>query len=246
MSDPNDNQVIDHEDVLNMDTPEGDEHDDSDPISDVEKGEDADTSGPVDTDGSRENNVRQLLPVHAAPNTGKNSLKVARQRGRPRKVERMPTTSDLEYHALMSEEKSRFIEDDPVYRAALGKADSAEILNIVKAQVAREAAALAFQRVENEKFGKDTAQISTRRIDALTKIANIELEVKKMGGDLLDLRGEKFQRVFAMLIESFKEVSTTVLSEEQVDLLFNALGTKLEGWEDRAALAITGKDHSKK
>jgi hypothetical protein len=197
------------------------------------------------TSDERQDNVRRLLPVHAAPNTGKNGLKVERQRGRPRKVERMPTTSDLEYHAEMSEEKTRFIDKDPVYLAALGKADSSEVLHIIKSQVAREAAALEFQRIENEKFGKDTAQISTRRIDALTKIATIELEIKKLGGDVLDLHGEKFQRIFNMLIESFQEVASEVLSPEHVNLLFNRLGTTLEGWEDRAASALAGKKSEK-
>lgn len=198
------------------------------------------------THDDRPDNVRRLLPVHDAPFTGKHTLVVERKkRGRPRNVERMPTTSDLEYHQEMSEEKQRFIEKDPVVRAAAGKLDSSEILHLIKSQVAKEAAALEFQRIENEKYGKDTAQISTRRIDALTKIANIELEIKKIGGDILDLKGEKFQRVFALLIDSFREVASNVLSEEQVDLLFNRLGTALEGWEERAAIAITGKDSGK-
>lgn len=198
------------------------------------------------THDDRPDNVRRLLPVHEAPFTGKHTLQVERKkRGRPRSVERMPTTSDLEYHHEMSEEKQRFIEKDPIVKASFSNKDSSEILHIVKTQVAKEAAALEFQRIENEKYGKDTAQISTRRIDALTKIANIELEIKKLGGDILDLKGEKFQRVFKLLIESFQEVASNVLSEEQVDLLFNRLGTALEGWEERAAIAITGKDSGK-
>jgi len=46
----------------------------------------------------RTEGTMSILPVHTAPNTGKNSLVVKRGPGRPRKVERMPTTSDLEYH----------------------------------------------------------------------------------------------------------------------------------------------------
>lgn len=212
-----------------------------------------DVTDPIQEGGTEEvagddrpDNVRRLLPVHAAPNTGKNSLKVDRQRGRPRKVERMPTTSDLEYHAEMSEEKTRFIDQDPVYKAAVGKCESSEILHIIKSQVAREAAALEFQRIENEKFGRDTAQISTRRIDALTKIANIELEIKKLGGDILDLRGEKFQRIFKLLIGKFETVAGDVLQPEQVDLLFNRLSTEMEGWEEEVAVAVAGKGPDKK
>lgn len=200
----------------------------------------------VGDEKSRADNVRQLLPVHLAPHTGKNGLKVTRGRGRPRKVERMPTTSDLEYNALMSEEKSKFIDGDPVYKASVDKASSSEILHLVKTQVAREAAALAFQRIENEKSGKDTAQVSSRRIDALIKIANLEIEKNKHGGDILDLGSESFQRVFKMLVDTMRQVAVEVLPEEQVDLLFNRFGSAMEGWEERAALAVAGKDKNGK
>lgn len=198
---------------------------------------------------SREDKVRSLLPTHDALYTAKGEQRVKAERrrpGRPLAIEQRPTISDLEYHAEMSAAKQDFIEQDIVVQAALGKVESADLLHLIKAQVAKEAAALEFQRIEDEKRGgRGAAQISTRRIDALTKIANIELEIKKFGGDVLDLKGEKFQRVFKLLIESFQEVASEVLSPEQVEILFNRLGTALEGWEERAALAIVGKGPGK-
>jgi len=210
-----------------------DEQDDADPI-----GETAEVS-----ESGKATNVLQLLPVHAAPTLGGkgkqgNALKVQRGPGRPRKVERMPTTSDLQYHALISEEKAKFIDSDAVVQATRGAADAAQVLKLIRAEVAKEAAALHFQRIENEKYGKDTAQTSTRRIDALTKIANIELEIKKLGSDAIDLRAEKFQKVFALWIEMMREVAADTLTPEQIDLFFNRFSTKIEGWEDRAADAV--------
>ena len=210
-----------------------DEQDDADPI-----GETAEVS-----ESGKATNVLQLLPVHAAPTLGGkgkqgNALKVQRGPGRPRKVERMPTTSDLQYHALISEEKAKFIDSDAVVQATRGAADAGQVLKLIRAEVAKEAAALHFQRIENEKYGKDTAQTSTRRIDALTKIANIELEIKKLGSDAIDLRAEKFQKVFALWIEMMREVAADTLTPEQIDLFFNRFSTKIEGWEDRAADAV--------
>jgi hypothetical protein len=195
------------------------------------------------TEGAKNHNVLQLLPVHAAPTLGGkgkqgNALKVERRVGRPRKVERMPTTSDLQYHAAISEEKARFIDSDAVVQATQGSSDAAQVLKLIRSEVAKEAAALHFQRIENEKFGKDTAQTSTRRIDALTKIANIELEIKKLGSDAIDLHGEKFQKVFALWIEMMREVASDTLSPELIDLFFNRFSTKIEGWEERAADAV--------
>lgn len=218
--------------------------DDTDPIEpndevEGEGEEGASENEDIPTENARLNNVRHLLPVHAAPTSGGKSkqgttLKVQRGRGRPRKVERMPTTSDLEYHANQSEEKQRFIEQDPVVIAATkGKIEATSLLKTIRTEIAKEAAALHFQRVENEKYGRDTAQTSTRRIDALTKIANIELEIKKLGPDMIDPKSESFQRIFKMWVETIQEVAAETLAPEEVDLFFNRLSTKLEGWEDR-------------
>lgn len=185
-------------------------------------------------------NVRRLLPVHAAPTVGGKSkggttLKVERKRGRPRKVERMPTTSDLEYHAEIADTKQQFIEQDKLVQAARKNADPQQILALIKEEVAVEAASLHFQRLENEKFGKDTSQNSSRRIDALTKIANIELEIKKLGGTLIDLKSEQMQKVFAFWVETLRDITQETLTPEQIDIFFNRLETKLQGWEDRAS-----------
>lgn len=193
------------------------------------------------TEELRTTKVVQLLPVHAAPNTGKNPLRVQRQRGRPRKVERMPTTSDLEYHARMTEQKARFITGDPIVRAATAHADAADMLHSIKLEVAKETAALHFQRIENEKHGKDTAQVSTRRIDALKKIAELELEIRKLGADMIDLKGEKMQRVFSYFIQQIKETAGETLAPEAIDLFFNRLQTALDGWEDKCAELVSSE-----
>ena len=171
-------EIIDPTD--SVDSEIDDSSDTSDETDSVEADDQPDADG-----GSAMDNVRQLLPVHAAPKRGAGggSLKVERGRGRPRKVEKMPTTSDLEYHSKMSEEKQRFITQDPVVTATeSGKVDGADLLRKLRSEIAKEAAALHFQRIENEKFGKDTSQTSTRRIDALTRS-----EERRVGKECLRL-----------------------------------------------------------
>ena len=177
---------------------------------------------------ARHAEVIRLLPQHlVAPRV---------TRGRPRELVRAPFPKDLlEYHAQMSAVKASFVDEDPVVVAARGQSDAADLLRLVKSEIAREAAALHFQRIENEKSGKDTSQQSTRRIDALVKVANIELEIKKLGASMMDLHGEKFQRVFHLWIEMLREVAAETMSPEQIDLFFNRLSTMMEGWEDRAS-----------
>lgn len=192
------------------------------------------------TEEARLDNVRKLLPVHAAPKRGAGGgmLKVERQRGRPRKVEKMPTTSDLEYHSAMSEEKQRFVTRDPVVVATEGKIDAPELLRKLRTEIAKEAAALHFQRIESEKFGKDTSQTSSRRIDALTKIAHIELEIAKIGPSTVDVRSEKFQRVIKLFLGFIQETAVETLPPEALNLFFNRLETKMDHWEDKAEEAL--------
>ncbi len=186
-------------------------------------------------------NVVSILPVHAAPYTGARPegggrhLKVARRPGRPRKVERMPSTSDLEYHAKMTEEKAKFIDQDSVVVRSRTKAEPLEILAAIKMEVAKESASLHFQRIELEKYGKDTSQVSSRRIDALKKIADIELEIRKMGGDTIDVHSERMQRIFKFFIETVKETLQETLSVEEIDMVFNRLGTRFDGWQEKLA-----------
>lgn len=200
--------------------------DSTDPVKDPG----ADTAGddPVETQTQRMVRVASVVPLHAA--TGP----VKRGRGRPRKINPKPTVSDLEYHAAMTEERAKFVAQDPVVKSTSSNRDAVDVMRQIKIEVAKEAAALLFQRVENEKFGKDSAQISSRRIAALKEIANIELEIKKLGVDMIDVRSEKFQKIVMMLIEKFRDVAQEVLTTEQFDLLFNKLQTSMENWEEQA------------
>jgi hypothetical protein len=203
--------------------------DPTDPVSDP--GDDPMGEPPeIMSEVDRQADIIRLLPMHlTAPKA---------TRGRPREIGKVPTPRDLEYHANMSAAKAVFVDQDPVVQAARGRADAGEVLRLIKSEIAREAAALHFQRIENEKLGKDTSQQSSRRIDALTRVANIELEIKKLGADIIDLHGEKFQRVFHLWIEMLREVAAETMSPEQIDLFFNRLSTAMDGWEDKATDVI--------
>lgn len=182
------------------------------------------------TEEEARNKILSTLPVHAV--SGNKSGK-----GRPKAVNRAPSVVDLQYHAEMAAQKSDYIENDPVVLSSTKRQDPISTLRIIKKEIAKEAAALGFQRLENEKYGKDTSQISVRRVDALSKVVAVELELKKLDGDFLDLKSEKFQRIFKFWIETLQEVAQDTLTPELIDLFFNRLGTKLDGWEDRASEA---------
>lgn len=144
-----------------------------------------------------------------------------------------PTEEDLEHFQELAKERKEFIENDPVVKSATDR-DPLALLSTLKAEVAKEAAALIFQRVQNEMVGKDTTQISGRRIEALKKIADIEMEMRKIGFDQVDVYGEKFQKVFKLWIDIMRTVAEQTLPPEQLDLFFNRLQTEMANWEERA------------
>jgi hypothetical protein len=175
------------------------------------------------------NEMAEVVPLHSV-----GGIPAKRGRGRPRKINPQPTTSDLEYHKEMTRRKATFMDADPIVAGTKEHKDPIEVLHRIKEQIALEAAALHFQRIENEKIGKDSAQVSSRRISALKEVAQIELEIRKLGVHTVDLKSEQMQRVFKMFITKIRDEAKEVLPTEQFDLLFNRLQTSLDGWEDEA------------
>ena len=84
-------------------------------------------------------------------------------------------------------------------------------------------------------MGKDITTVSGRRIDALKKIADMEMEMRKVGFDQLDVYSEKFQKILKLWIGMIEAVAQDILEPEQLDLFFNRLSSEMEGWEEKAA-----------
>jgi hypothetical protein len=175
----------------------------------------------------KDSNVTQL-PLHAKG-------PVKRKPGRPKKVVEKPSHDELEYHAEMMRERERFIADDGVVKALREDLTAEGKLKVIQERLAAEASALEFQRNELDKLGKDTSQVSTRRINALKEIANVELELRKLSTELPDFKSEAFQKVFRLWVQMTSEVAQELLTEEQFDLFVNQLSTKMETWEEDAA-----------
>jgi hypothetical protein len=209
------------------------------------------------TDGAKTLQAANVLPFHAATShSPRNKAKALdmrpgavqkrkeeeeakakgakRQRGRPKKVEKKPDVEDLRYHQETIKREVGFVDADAVVHATNDRKDSAEVLHLLKTRIARAAASLEFQRIEMQKYGRDTGQVTGRQIAALKDIANIELKIRELGSQMIDLRAEPVQRVFAMFITKLQEAAKDVLPEAQFDLLFNKLETELDGWEDEA------------
>lgn len=184
----------------------------------------------VSTDG-------KVVPIHDVG-------AVKRRPGRPKKVEKQPTSDDLKYHAQVALERAKFVEDHPlvVHNQPKGHGHTAaDKLNQLKYHIARETAVLEFNRVEMEKRGVDTTQTSTRIIASMKQIADIELEVKKLGHTVIDPNSDEVQRIFRFWLDQLRSVVNELVDEDAmdaqtVDLFFNKFGSIMEGWEDKVGL----------
>ena len=176
-----------------------------------------------------------ILPLHDVGPFEEETGIVKRGPGRPRRVEKRPGRLDLEYHAKMAVERQKFIDTDPLVSLIDGNPnDTLALLQRIKLDVAREAAVLQFQRIEAEKYGKDTSAISMKRVKALEEIAKIELKLRQVDQDSINLHGEKMQKIFTMWVEVMREVALEVLPPELLDMFFNRFATEMQDWEEKA------------
>ena len=141
---------------------------------------------------------------------------------------------DSQYHALKHERRTRFVEEDPLVKVVNHGGDTFSVLRAVKIEIARETASLHFDRIES----KEPHTISTKRIDALRRIADIELKIRELDQHAVNLSSEKMQRVFALWVEAMQEVAQEVLPPETVKMFFERFATAMEGWEERAQDAL--------
>lgn len=194
------------------------ELDDTDPVADPE----ADLSD----HSKRIVQAAAVVPIHNAK----------RGPGRPKKIHAKPTQDDLAYHQQVIAQQAAFVDHDEIVRATRARQSSLETLQLLKERIAIAGANLDFHRVELQKRGanKDIPQIISRQIAALEKIAHIELEISQFQASVFNLRDERLQKVFSLLIDTFRDVASEMLPPERFDLLWNRLETALEGWEEKA------------
>jgi hypothetical protein len=141
---------------------------------------------------------------------------------------------DYEYHQKMALERERFISNSPLVVAVDNKGDPTSNLQRIKLEIAQEVASLHFQRLALEKTGKDTSQISVRRIESLGKLAKLELQIKESDRDSVNLSSDKMQKIFSLWVETMREVAQECLPPEVMDLFFNRFATAMGDWEEKA------------
>ena len=173
---------------------------------------------------------------------GRNALKKIYMKKLPRSVASPPKDERLrEELALRSLERATYIETHNIVLANPPPVDfssAAARLLLVKHQMAREAAALEFNRYYLDMEGRDTSSLAPRIVSILQKISEIDLEVKKLGSAIVDPRSEEVRQMVAVWVQTLTTTLTGMVREnlmpaQTMDLFVSKFSEALEGWEDR-------------
>ena len=140
--------------------------------------------------------------------------------------------------------KAYFLDNDPLLLQLERGLDSEDVLHLVMQGFAQEAASLNFERVEAERTGKETSQLSIRRINALKALGETWIKRKEqLSGRQIDLESPAFRKLFEFMLECFREsMHNGGISRDQAETVFVALSERMveETWEEEARKKMRG------
>ena len=121
-------------------------------------------------------------------------------------------------------------QNDEVMSQVRNDPESLDVLHSVMMGLAEEAAAMAQARVSLEAQGKNTSNVSAKRVTALRAIGDTWMKRKEqLGGQSLDLEGVAFKRVFGYTMETFrKALSQAMIRPEQIEVIFAKLAKLMD------------------
>lgn len=194
---------------------------------DIEKGHD----NVADTDDI-------VLDTHGVPITMDNHPG-RRKKPKPQK----PANAKI---AEIAQLRREFFKRDDLLTKVEKDVESDDVLHFVMQGFAREAASLEFERQQAEMGGRETSQISLRRINALKAVADTWLKRKdQIANKTVDMNSTAFSRLFSFIVETFREaLATEGVTADEIQVIMTALSERIsdDTWEEEARIAMKGGD----
>lgn len=146
--------------------------------------------------------------------------------------------------AQLQAAKSAYMEADALLSQLESGIDAEDVLHLVMQGFAQEAASLAFERSEAERTGKETSQLSIRRINALKALGETWIKRKEqLAGRMIDLESPAFRKLFEFMLDCFREsMHNGGVSRDQAETVFVTLSERMteETWEEEARKRMRG------
>jgi hypothetical protein len=140
--------------------------------------------------------------------------------------------------------KVNHLKKDPLLKSISQSVDSEDVLHFAMMALAEESASLGFERSEAERKGKETSQLSIRRIGAIKAVVDSWLKRKdQLAGKMIDLNSPAFTKLFEFMVETFREAMLKGgVPPDQAETIFVALSERMsdETWELEARNRMKG------
>lgn len=142
-----------------------------------------------------------------------------------------PSADERAYIAAVNTECDLRVASDTLVQALARRADAGEIVQHVRERIAIEIAILEFEARRQREGGRDSAMTHGRIIDALGKLAALEITRAKLGIESFNPKNPKVQRVVELLVQTIEAVCVGILSDEATGQAMAAFREQLTGWE---------------
>jgi hypothetical protein len=188
---------------------------------------------PDDPKPSAESELRAAKPIHCVSSDG--TVRVLRRTGRPKKIEHRPTVDQNDYAERVAEIAERFIADDELVRASAVRHDRDDpaVVDEALRQLAKEQSCLHFDRIQAMNAGRALDQTSSRRVEALSKMAGLVLLRARACPEELDVRSARFQAAVEDFVACVRAAADETLAAETADRFVATYLERLSGWEGR-------------
>lgn len=153
-----------------------------------------------------------------------------RPAGRPPKEKSVKEREEDERDQAIAE----FVKTDSIAQSINAQEPSLARLRRIQHEITRESAVIQYERIEQGRSKKPMSVLAMRRIEALTRLANIELKIRELDMQSVSLSNEKMQKLFEFWSLKVMEAGKAVLPEEMLKLFLNKWGTSMEHWEEEA------------
>lgn len=114
-------------------------------------------------------------------------------------------------------------------------------------EFSEEVFSLKHEREKAEAKGKDTSGLSIKRVNALKHLADLWIAKRKLSIDeAMDLKSERFQRVFKFLLTIFRDsMVDSGMDMDDIKKVIQTLMFNLDGWEEKAQELVSGNFEKK-
>lgn len=186
----------------------------------------ADSSTSTDADEASPSTTTNVvtLPLHALP-----AARARRSPGRPRKIRRAPDADEDVYRSTVQLALEAHVAGDAVVQASDLRGKSLDLAWAVLREVAREAAAIAYE-IQRHPDSREAERARSRRVDALMRVAQLRVEIEKADDGFAP---HVVARVVRLLVDGIGEVALDCLGPEGAALLMST-------FEDRAVSIAAG------